>query len=108
VIAPVVERKIGAAALAELSIDAENFRPAAWAKAKGLYAEVYDDLPSLDEAVQTLALKLATYSPEAMQQWKAVLWRGTENWNELLRARAAISAALNLSDFGKKALEKYR
>jgi methylglutaconyl-CoA hydratase len=108
VIGPVVERKIGTAALAELSLDAENFRPAEWALGKGFYAAIFEDIPNLDAAVSSLAEKLAAYSPEAMHEWKKVLWQGTDNWDQLLAERAATSAKLNLSEAGKKALEKYR
>ncbi len=108
VIGPVVERKIGATALAELSLDAENFRSAEWALSKGFYTSLFEDIPGLDAAVFSLAEKLAAYSPEAMQQWRKVLWYGTENWEQLLAERAATSANLNLSEAGKKALEKYR
>jgi methylglutaconyl-CoA hydratase len=39
---------------------------------------------------------------------KKVLWKGTDNWDTLLYERASISGKLVLSDFTKKALEKFK
>ena len=39
---------------------------------------------------------------------KKALWKGTENWTDLLAERAAISGELVLSEFTKKALEKFK
>jgi methylglutaconyl-CoA hydratase len=37
-----------------------------------------------------------------------MLWKGTVHWETLLEERAAISGALVLSRFTKKALEKFK
>jgi methylglutaconyl-CoA hydratase len=37
-----------------------------------------------------------------------VLWKDTENWDELLKERAAISGKLVLSAFTKEALKKFQ
>ena len=44
VVGPAVERKLGVSAMSQLSIDASSWRSAQWACARGLYAEVLDDV----------------------------------------------------------------
>ncbi len=108
VIAPVVERKIGVAALSELTLDATSWQNAYWAKEKGLFAKVFETHSELDNEVDILASKLASYNPEALNEMKKIVWQGTENWDILLNDRAAISGKLVLSDFTKKALQKFK
>ncbi len=108
VIAPAVERKIGVAGLAELTLAASDWQTAYWAKDKGLYARVFENVAELDQEIDVFANKLASYNPEALAQMKKVLWEGTDDWNELLSERAEISGKLVLSDFTKKALEKFK
>ena len=108
VIEPAVTRKIGVAGTAELTLDASNWKNAYWAKDKGLYAKVFENIKELDEEVEILSEKLASYNPAALAEMKKVFWKGTENWNDLLAERAAISGELVLSDFTKKALEKFK
>jgi len=107
VISPAVTRKIGLPAFSQLTIRASDFQSAQWAKDKGLYNEVYSDINSLDEAINTLAEKLASYHPEALVGLKQILWEGTENWDELLQQRAAISGELVLSGFTQTALHQF-
>ncbi|MGZ3751163.1 MAG: enoyl-CoA hydratase/isomerase family protein, partial [Mucilaginibacter sp.] len=76
-------------------------------KEKGLYNEVYPDIPTLDEGITSLTSKLATYHPEALSGLKKILWEGTENWDELLSERAAISGELVLSEFTQTALKSF-
>ena len=108
VVGPAVERKIGRSAFSQLSIDATEWRTAHWAKENGLYAETLSTLEELDRAVITLANKLALSNPEAMKELKNVFWAGTENWDKLLIERAEISGRLVLSEFTKKAIEKFK
>lgn len=108
VVGPAVERKLGLSGFSQIAIDANNFYDAQWAKNKGLYAEVYDDIDALDAAVLAFAENLCNYNPEAMAEMKKVFWQGTENWDQLLMDRAKISGRLVLSDFTKKTLEKYK
>lgn len=108
VIAPVVERKIGVAALSELTLDATSWQNAYWAKEKGLFAKVFETHSELDNEVDILASKLASYNPEALNEMKKIVWQGTENWDILLNDRAAISGKLVLSDFTKKTLQKFK
>ncbi|WP_120186081.1 enoyl-CoA hydratase/isomerase family protein [Tenacibaculum lutimaris] len=108
VIAPAVERKISVSGLAELTLDATSWKNAYWAKEKGLYARVFETQNELDKEVEILSEKLASYNPEALAEMKKALWKGTEHWEELLIERAETSGKLVLSEFTKKALEKFR
>ena len=108
VIAPAVERKINVSGLAELTLDASNWKNAYWAKEKGLYARVFETKEELDKEVEILSEKLASYNPEALNEMKKALWKGTKHWEELLIERAETSGKLVLSDFTKKALEKFK
>ena len=108
VIEPVVSRKIGVTAMSQMTIDAETFFSTEFAKEKGLYSEVFETVEDLDEAVKTLAEKLASYNPEALIEMKKVFWKGTENWNALLSERAEISGKLVLSTFTKMILKRFR
>jgi len=108
VIAPAVERKIGIAALSELTLDATSWQNAYWAKEKGLYAKVFETIKEMDIEVDNLASKLAIYNPEALKVMKKVLWEGTEKWNELLDIRAGISGKLAVSEFTKDAIQKIK
>ncbi len=108
VVGPAVERKIGAGAFSALAIDATAWRSTDWAKRKGLFAEVHDSIENMDEAVYRLANTLAHSNPMAMAEMKKIFWRGTENWDELLKERAAISGRLVLSDFTRNAINKFK
>ncbi|AUP78649.1 enoyl-CoA hydratase/isomerase family protein [Flavivirga eckloniae] len=108
VIEPAVTRKIGLPAMSQMTIDAETFFSAEFAKEKGLYADVFETTEELDEAVNTLATKLASYNPEALAKMKAVFWKDTEHWDTLLTDRAKISGELVLSKFTKKTLKRFR
>lgn len=108
VISPAVERKIGLPAFSQMSINATEFYSPEWAKSQGLYAEIFENTDDMDEKVKELASKLATYHPAAMQKMKQVLWQNTDNWDELLLERAAISGKLVLSDFTKNFIQQFK
>ncbi len=108
VIAPAVERKMGKAALAELTLAADAWKDAQWAQHKGLYAKVFSTISELDTELESFTKKLASYNPEALAAMKKVLWEGTDNWGHLLAERARISGGLVLSDFTKAALQQFK
>ncbi|MGI8892670.1 MAG: enoyl-CoA hydratase/isomerase family protein [Bacteroidia bacterium] len=108
VVGPAVERKIGTAAFAQLTIAATEWKDAQWAKEKGLYAEVVADINALDEALNKLTATLSQSNPEAMRLLKEVFWKGTEHWNTLLEERAKMSGKLVLSDYTKEAIGKFK
>lgn len=107
VVGPAVERKVGISAMSQMTINADHFYEAEWAKSKGLYAEVYEDIEALDAGVQELVDYLLSKNPEAQSLLKGVFWEGTENWDQLLAERAAMSGRLVLSDYTKNVLAKY-
>lgn len=107
VISPAVIRKIGLSAFSQLTIRAVDFQSADWAKEKGLYNDVYPDISTLDAEIGALTQKLASYHPEALHGLKQILWEGTENWDELLTERAAISGELVLSEFTQQTLKSF-
>jgi len=108
VVGPAVERKIGVAAFSQLAIDATMWRSAQWAGRKGLFAEVHPTAEGMDESILKLTNALLHSSPAAMAEMKKIFWRGTENWDQLLLERAAISGKLVLSPFTKNAIEKFK
>ena len=103
-----MERKIGVSAFSQLAIDATGSLSADWAKRNGLYAELHKTSLELDDAVASLAERLAHSSNDAMAQLKKIFWHGTENWDHLLSDRAAISGSLVLSDFTRNAINKFK
>jgi methylglutaconyl-CoA hydratase len=107
VVGPAVERKIGLSAMSQMTINANEFHPAEWAREKGLYAQVFENTSQLDTAVDHLAGFLLATNPEAQRLLKQVFWQGGADWDELLEQRAELSARLVLSDFTKEALAKY-
>ncbi len=107
VVGPVIEKKIGLAAFSALAVDGD-WRSAAWAERHGLFAEILENEPALDERLREFTRKLAGYHPEAVRRLKEVIWTGTEQWPELLAARAAISGKLVLSDHTRSAIEPNR
>ena len=108
VIAPAVLRKIGTAALSELSLAANAWKSADWAHAKGLLSELHSDFDSLEEAVTQHANRLAAYTPQALAELKKVLWKGTEDWDNLLEHNAAVSGGLVLSERTQQTLHQLK
>ena len=108
VVGPAIERKIGLSAFSQLAIDANMLRNSDWARRKGLLAELHTDVEGMDESIRRLADTLIHSSPEAMAEMKKIFWKGTEHWDKLLIERAAISGRLALSEYTKKAIEKFK
>ncbi len=108
VIAPAVERKIGIAALSEMSLAPSEWKNAYWAQQKGLYAKVFESLKEMDKELKFFSEKLASYNPEALEEWKKVLWQNTGHWDSLLLERAEITGKLVLSEFTRKALAAFK
>jgi len=106
VIGPAVERKVGKGPFEAMSIDA-GWRDADWGERHGLYSRVVADTKELDSVLEELTKFLSGANPEAIKQMKTVFWQGTEDWQQLLEKRAAISGALALSAHTKAAIEKF-
>jgi len=95
-------------ASSQLSIDATHWQNAYWAKDKGLYSQVFENIEDLDKSLNELLEKLASYNPESMSALKKSFWKGTENWDQLLAERAKLSGTLVLSSETQKALQKFK
>lgn len=108
VIAPAIERKMGISALSELSLDAKNWKTAYWAKEKGLFARVFENMRDMDESIGFLSQNLASYNLNALKAMKKIFWDNTDHWDKLLAERAAISGELVLSDFTVNALNNFK
>lgn len=108
VIAPAVLRKIGTAALSELSLTAHAWKSADWAHAKGLLSELHSDFDALEQAVAQHANRLAAYTPEAVAELKKALWKGTEDWDNVLEHNAAVSGRLVLSKRTQQTLHQIK
>ncbi|MFC5047854.1 enoyl-CoA hydratase/isomerase family protein [Aquimarina hainanensis] len=108
VIEPAVSRKIGTTAFGELALDPTQWKNAYWAKEQGLYARVFENISELDKELELFTEKMANYNPASIKEIKKILWKGTEEWDDLLVERAAISGELVLSAFTKNALQKFK
>ena len=108
VVGPAVERKLGISAMTQLAYNATEWQNAAWARAKGLYTNIYDTIEEMDMAILELAQKLALSNPEAMRMMKKAFWSEAAHWDELLAERAAMSGQLVLSDFTRNAIQKFK
>jgi methylglutaconyl-CoA hydratase len=108
VVGPAVQRKLGISGMSHLAINATEWKSANWAKENGLYQDVFENGEEMDAAVAELAKKLSDSNPEAMKQLKQTLWKGCENWDELLAQRAAISGELVLSEFTRNAIQRFK
>lgn len=108
VVGPVVERKMGISSFSQLTIDAALWRPADWARRKGLFAELHADVAGMDDSINRLSTSLSHSSPEAMKEVKKMFWKGTDHWDALLKERAAISGRLILSEYSKSFIKKFK
>lgn len=108
VVGPAVQRKLGTSAFSMLATNATQWQSAIWAKEHGLYHEVYESTEEMDEALMQLAQTLNKSNPQAMTLLKKIYWEGTENWDQLLDERAAMSGKLVLSDFTRDAIQKFK
>ncbi|WP_185958490.1 enoyl-CoA hydratase/isomerase family protein [Fodinibius sediminis] len=108
VVGPAVERKLGTSAFSALAVDAGSWNDAEWARENGLFANIFKTREQLDKEVNALARQLSGYSPDAMRELKKMLWKGTDDWDQLLEERAAISGRLVLSDFTRDFIRDFR
>lgn len=107
VVGPAVERKIGLSAMSQLTINANEFQSAAWARDKGLYTEVFEDVEALDAGIMRMADYLLSVNPEAQSMLKRIFWENCDHWDSLLEERAEMSGRLVLSDYTKAALARF-
>jgi methylglutaconyl-CoA hydratase len=107
VVGPVIERRIGGGPYAAMAVDVD-WRDGDWCERHALYARVFDDIASMDAAINALAGTLAASNPDAMLAMKQVFWAGTEKWDDLLAERARMSGSLVLSEFTRAAIAKFK
>jgi methylglutaconyl-CoA hydratase len=107
VVGVVIERKLGLAPFMNLGVHAD-WHDAEWCERHGLYSMLCDDAAALDAAVGQHAARLAASNPEAMREMKRIFWAGTDDWQERMSARAAMSGRMVLSDFTREALGRFR
>lgn len=105
VVGPAIERKIGLSAFNHLAINATEWQTASWAKDKGLYNEVFENMQQLDEYIDHFCQKLLATSPAALSSLKKILWSGTGNWDQLLDERAGFSGQLVISPEAQQAIK---
>lgn len=108
VIGPAVERKVGAAAFAQMALNPSEWFTAEWAKSKNLFQEMFETVEQLDAYIAHFCKNLCAYSPTALAELKKVFWQGTEHWDTLLSERAAISGRLALADDAKRAIAAFK
>ncbi|MDA9183293.1 enoyl-CoA hydratase-related protein [Flavobacteriaceae bacterium] len=106
VIEPVVSRKIGGTAFAQLSLDAHQWKSATWAEDKGLYHALFETQVELDLAVKTNAERFASYPEKAVKTLRKLHWKETEHWDKLLPKNAAITGELALQEATQNILKK--
>jgi methylglutaconyl-CoA hydratase len=107
VVGPCIEKKIGLAAFSAMAVDAD-WHDSAWCERHGLYSQIFENAAEMDSAVDARAKTLAASNPDAMAKLKKIFWAGTESWDQLLDERAAMSGALVLSDFTRKAISAFK
>lgn len=108
VVGPAIERKIGLSNFSQLAINATEWQTASWAKEKGLYAEVFESATQLDSYLDHFTEKLMASSGLALTSLKQVIWRGTDDWDQLLDERAAISGRLVTTKAAQQAIHSAR
>ena len=108
VIAPALHRKIGTAALGQLSLTANAWKSANWAHQYGLYAEIHPNIDTLNNAVDQHAKRLASYAPEAVAALKKELWHNTDDWEHRLPNNAEISGRLLLSQRTQQSIQNIK
>lgn len=108
VIGPAVSRKTGLAVFSKMSLTPNFWEDPYWAKDKGLYSSVHENVEEMDAAISNFLDELRSYNPEALNELKRIFWEGTENWDELLEQRATISGQLILSDFSKQMMSEFK
>jgi methylglutaconyl-CoA hydratase len=62
----------------------------------------------MDVAIEKMAFTLAASSTKAMSEMKRAFWEGTENWDQFLFERAAISGKLIVTDEATSFLKAFK
>ena len=105
VIEPAVSRKIGAPAFAELSLDSKEWKSSKWAKEKGLFNQISENIAQMDVEIEKKMFSFVSFPKEASKKLRQLHWKGTDHWDELLPKNAKKTAELALSDFTQKIIK---
>lgn len=108
VIGPAVERKIGLARFAQLTLNPTEWQTAEWAKSVGLFQEVFAEQAQLEAYTTSFIQRFTNYHSAALQEIKTMLWQETPDWSSLLQERATISGALVVSDYVQTKLRNFK
>ncbi|WP_454986192.1 enoyl-CoA hydratase/isomerase family protein [Capnocytophaga bilenii] len=108
VIAPVILRKAGQAALNELFMAPNQWKNAYWAQQKGLFARVFENVKDMDKEIDDFITTLLKSNPLALSEMKRITWQHTDHWEKELLDNAAISGKLVLSKQTRLMLEKLK
>ncbi len=108
VIEPAVSRKIGLSNFTELTLNPTVWKDSQWAKKAGLYHKIVNSLTELNEVSNLFLQQLSSYNAQALIALKNTLWKNTDDWETLLKKRAALSGKLVLSLETKKALAQFK
>ena len=108
VIAPVILRKAGQAALNELFMAPNQWKNAYWAQQKGLFARVFENVKDMDKEIDDFIATLLKSNPLALSEMKRITWQHTDHWEKELLDNAAISGKLVLSEQTRLMLEKLK
>lgn len=106
VIAPVIEKKIGKAALMELTINTDYHSPE-WALSKGLYNKVAADIPKMDEDLKQFLQKIRSNSAEASMDLKRIFWEDLTKDFAIFGNRADFTAKNLLTDYTQKLIRNF-
>ena len=106
VIAPVIEKKIGKAALMELTINTD-YHSADWALQKGLFNRVANDIPKMDEQIEEFLKKIHPNSAEASRDLKRIFWEDLAKDFSIFGNRADFTAKNLLTDYTQKLLHNF-
>ena len=107
VIAPALIRKMGVPAFTNLCLQPKQWQDASWGLEKGLFNQLISDTVNLSEVALEKAEAYAGYDTEALKQIKHILWQGTADWEETLKANAAKTAALSLGPAAQAAFKQF-
>lgn len=108
VIAPAVQRKIGLANFAHLTLSSMEWFNADWNLQAGLFNQTVSGLEELKTAAINKVEELKKYAPHASKEIKAMFWSGAGDIEAEMRLRAQQSGKLVLSDFTKQTLKAFK
>jgi len=105
VIEPAIRRKAGISTVSQLALNPREWQTAQWARGQGLFQEVFETTELMDDYLDRYLASMTSYSGDALNNMKQMLWEGTEDWQDKLEDRAQRSASLLLNPMTQSLLE---